>query len=301
MWAFGVCYGPVAHYLGLLARTLSRWEEAAAHLEAAAAATAKAGARPLLARTQYAHASTLRARGSAGDRERADELLAAALRTARELGMDRLVAQVEAQQSATPRPARRAAAQVTAESAAAVFRREGDFWTIAYAGAVARLKDSKGLQYLAHLLRHPGHRFPALELASLSTEAVGVARAGQRSRDPLLDAPARAAYRGRLDELRSELEEAERMHDLGRTARLREELEQVEAELAAGVGLGGRARANRSANERARWAVTKRIKSAIDRVRAAHPALGRHLATTITTGYVCAYLPDPQQLVDWLL
>jgi len=38
----------------------------------------------------------------------------------------------------------------------AVFQREGEYWTIAYDGAVVRLKDGKGLHYVACLLGHPG-------------------------------------------------------------------------------------------------------------------------------------------------
>src|ERR1700722_9151483 len=45
-----------------------------------------------------------------------------------------------------------------------VFRREGEFWTIAYRGKPFRLKDSKGLGYIAHLLRHPGVEFHVLDL-----------------------------------------------------------------------------------------------------------------------------------------
>jgi hypothetical protein len=44
------------------------------------------------------------------------------------------------------------------------FRREGEYWTIAFDGQVVRLKDSRGLQYLAALLRRPGHRVAATEL-----------------------------------------------------------------------------------------------------------------------------------------
>jgi len=38
----------------------------------------------------------------------------------------------------------------------AVFRHEGDYWTLAYQGSVCRLKDLKGLHYLACLLARPG-------------------------------------------------------------------------------------------------------------------------------------------------
>jgi hypothetical protein len=51
-----------------------------------------------------------------------------------------------------------------------LFRREGDYWTIAYAGQIVHLRDTKGLHYLAHLLRHPGQDFAVVELRSVGPE-----------------------------------------------------------------------------------------------------------------------------------
>ena len=45
-----------------------------------------------------------------------------------------------------------------------VFRKEGEYWTVGHGGNSVRLKDSKGLGYLAHLLRHPGVEFHVLDL-----------------------------------------------------------------------------------------------------------------------------------------
>jgi len=47
-----------------------------------------------------------------------------------------------------------------------VFRREGEYWTIEYAGIVSRLRDSMGLRHIACLLGRPGERVPATELIS---------------------------------------------------------------------------------------------------------------------------------------
>jgi hypothetical protein len=47
-----------------------------------------------------------------------------------------------------------------------VFRREGEYWSIAFDGQAFRLKDTKGLHYPAHLLRHPGRELHALDLAA---------------------------------------------------------------------------------------------------------------------------------------
>ena len=49
--------------------------------------------------------------------------------------------------------------------------------------------------------------------------------------------------------------------------------------------------------ERARQAVTARIRDTIRRLRSVHPELAEHLAASVTTGTFCSYRPDP--LVSW--
>lgn len=51
--------------------------------------------------------------------------------------------------------------------------------------------------------------------------------------------------------------------------------------------------------ERARSAVTKRIKNAIRQIAACHPGLGYHLSTAIRTGRYCTYQPDPGRTWEW--
>src|SRR6202158_6358515 len=45
-----------------------------------------------------------------------------------------------------------------------VFCKEGEYWTVGYSGNAFRLKDTRGLGYLAHLLRHPAVEFHVLDL-----------------------------------------------------------------------------------------------------------------------------------------
>jgi hypothetical protein len=116
---------------------------------------------------------------------------------------------------------------------------------------------------------------------------------------PILDARAKAEYRCRLADLRGELEDAERVNDPERTGRARQEMDYIADQLAVAVGLGGRNRRAASQAERARSAVTKRIKDSIDKIAEAMPALGRHLAARIKTGYFCSYSPDPDRPVGW--
>jgi ATP/maltotriose-dependent transcriptional regulator MalT len=85
-----ICYGAASRYLGLLATTMERWEDAAQHFEDALAMNARMGARPWLAHTQHQYAVMLLARHQPGDRDKAMSLLHEALTTASELGMHAL-------------------------------------------------------------------------------------------------------------------------------------------------------------------------------------------------------------------
>ncbi len=81
------CGDAVAGALGLLAETIGEPELAIEHFGRAMDLNQRMGARPSLAHAQADCARVLRRRGRSGDGERADELLAAAGRTYRELGM----------------------------------------------------------------------------------------------------------------------------------------------------------------------------------------------------------------------
>ena len=108
---------------------------------------------------------------------------------------------------------------------------------------------------------------------------------------PVIDERARADYRRRLAELRTELEDAERCNDPGRATAARAEIEQLGDELRAATGLGGRARRASSDVERMRIAVTRRIRAAIEQLGKLHPALGEHLERSVRTGFTCGDSP----------
>ena len=107
-----------------------------------------------------------------------------------------------------------------------------------------------------------------------------------------IDDDAKAAYRARISELEAAVAEADDAHDLDRASRARQELEFVVDELAASLGVGGRSRRAPDDMERARKAVTARIRYVIDRVEREHRELGRHLAVSVRTGAFCSYTPD---------
>lgn len=185
----------------------------------------------------------------------------------------------------------------SAAKAANVFRRDGDYWTVAYRGRTSRLRDSLGLRAIAHLLANPGRQIPALEVASAARGAEGSAPC--ECRDPLLDSRARTEYRQRLAELGEELEAATAANDLGRCQALQGEIEIVGEQLSTAVGLGGRDRRFSSANERARINVTRVVHGALDKLATADPGLGDHLSRSIHTGGLCSYDPDPATRPEW--
>jgi tetratricopeptide (TPR) repeat protein len=309
--------GAIDRYLGLAALTTGDLETAELHLRDALHLNTRIGAHPWAARTQADLAALLSARDQPGDRERAAGLLQAALGTATRLGMTAFAKQAgedfarvggDGHPSWAPLPAAPAAESATSWS---VCRREGEYWSIAFAGEAFRLKDVKGLHYLAHLLRHPGREFHVLDLAAAGqqTPADGPPMSPARQDDlrqarlsdmgPVLDEQAKKAYRARLRELEADLAEATSWADPVRAARARQEMQFLTDELAAAVGLGGRARISGSPAERARVNITRAIRGALARIRAHSPALADHLDATIHTGTFCSYTPDPRAPITW--
>jgi tetratricopeptide (TPR) repeat protein len=97
-WA---CFGSAARPLAVLEATLGEWDQAETHFQAAIDFNSRLGARPWLARTELSYGRMLLARRPKGDRERAHELVQAALATARDLGMTTLAERAAAELAAT--------------------------------------------------------------------------------------------------------------------------------------------------------------------------------------------------------
>jgi hypothetical protein len=294
-WAVDGCMtlGPWALLMGSLARLCERRAEAAAHFEEAIVLGRRMRARPVVAQAQ----SLLVAVQLDGDldtaaRARASETLAEAEQTARELDLVDVLARIARLRAELPR---------LSAAAKNVLRREGDFWVVRYGGTALRVKDARGLHYLAALLAAPGRELHVLELAGVGRKALAAAEAvaglpvalGATLEDAP-DARARSAYAVRIDDLRAGLDEAERFGDLGRASHLRAEIDQLMTELS------GRFRSRsrtRGPAETARKAVTKALRTQIGKLLASHPVLGRHLHHAVRMGTVCVYAPSNR--IDW--
>jgi tetratricopeptide (TPR) repeat protein len=190
------------------------------------------------------------------------------------------------------------------------FAREGDYWTIDFGGRTVRVHDLKGIRYLRRLLADPGREFHVLDLVNSERGTAAEPDRSSRGFPPgtaadgglgLLDDQARTAYRRRLVEIEDDIEEARTMGDIERVAQAEAEREFLIRELSRAFGLGGRHRKSGTASERARAAVTRAVRTAIDRIAEYHPPLGSHLVHAVKTGTYCSYQPDPSAPIDWKL
>ena len=141
----------------------------------------------------------------------------------------------------------------------------------------------QGVADLAVLLVSPGREFAALEL--MGAGVVG------GDGDELVDQRARRAYEDRLGELQGEIDEAERNNDSARVDLRRAEFDDLVDQLTSSLGLGGRSRRTAGEAERARSAVTQRIRTTIKRLSELDEALGSHLRVSVSTGAFVSYRP----------
>ncbi len=269
-------YGPAERHLGLLCHLLGRWDEAEDRFRSALEANRSAGAPVLLAHTRRHYSALLRARGDAGDWERAIGLLDEAATVYRRLDIGRLADEAEAvlRRSQEPRPA-------SADDGPGVFRpvpfEAGEVkpasWELAFAGREVVVEGHAGMMHVAALLAADGRPVHVLDLVG------GVA-----------DADVADEYRARLAVLLRPGDGG----DLIDAAMDRAEADLLSAELTALDDAGAAGAGHQVATDpadRARRLVALRIRTTLDHVEADLPALAGHLRRSIRTGMFCVYEP----------
>lgn len=263
------CFGSVHHALGVACLTTGDTDRAIEHFQAAVGDNLALGHWPaaVLSRARLGQALTRRAGPT--DPAAAHTELTAAGQEAAALGM------------AVPEDSRHGPADLV------VCRRIGRHWQIELGHRSALVEHTVGMRHLAMLLAHPGRDIHAADLAAGPEPPIGSAASAQ----PLLDDSARRRYRLRLSELAAEIDEFEARNDVGQANRSRDERDWLLSELAAAAGLAGRTREFTGSDERARIAVGKAIRRAVDRVAQADPVIGKELQSTVSTGMRCRYQP----------
>ena len=99
-------------------------------------------------------------------------------------------------------------------------------------GRTVRVRDLKGIRYLAQLLAHPGREVHVLDLVAAGTgQPMALGDAGA-----MLDERAKTAYRRRLTEIDDDIEQARALEDAAREAQADAERDFLVRELAAQSG-----------------------------------------------------------------
>jgi len=278
VWAgANTAWGPVSHYLGLLAAALGQTEDAIRYFEEAIDLEQQIGALPYLAHSLNGLADALAVGNGGDDAGRPLEYRRRARQIAERLGMTVLLERLV-----------RPADEWT-------LARDDQDWLLEAGQERARLRDSRGLHYLRALLAAPGQDIRALDLVA---GGAGLAGAGM---GPVLDAAARDAYRRRVAALTARLDAADRAGDSAAAEHIEAERRALLAELRRAAGLGGRGRVVAPEAERARVNVTRTLRATIERIAPAAPHAAAHLRASIRTGQACRYQPAPGGPARWHL
>jgi len=173
-----------------------------------------------------------------------------------------------------------------------VFRHRGNDWLITYKGKEITVKHTKGMSFLAYLLRHPGSNVPCLAVYHQGEPDPDTI--GPKWADPTLssldkgtnDGPDKTAweqYGQRLSELDEEIAEAEQNNDLGKIETLKRERKEFLQYVHKSSSPADRQAENVRKN------VQKAIKTAIKNIQEFSRELADHLDQNIFTGRECRY------------
>jgi len=201
-----------------------------------------------------------------------------------------------------------------------VFLKKGGYWTISYEGELFRLKDSKGLRYIAILLENPEKAFhvgeliqgvegtPSLNHGStykrmnkeqLEKEALKLSKKDDVSDDSVLDEKAIGEFKKRWMDLLEDKREAQDHNDQARLTIINSEIEAIESALTTARGLGGRHRKLYDQKEKNRKSVAYSINYSFNKIEKMNKIVHKHLKNSIKTGTFCCY--KPEKPTSWTL
>jgi predicted ATPase len=175
-------------------------------------------------------------------------------------------------------------ASIGGRTAEGQVRRLGDVCEFTFAGRAVTLRAAKGVDDLLRLIEADGREIHCLDLVGAGVEAP--------STGEVIDATARRNYEQKIRDLQSEIDEAESNSDYARAYKHQAELDTLIDHLTAALGHGNRTRRAAGSTERARSAVTHRLRTTIRQLGRLHPVLGRHLSHAVNTGTYCSYRPE---------
>jgi hypothetical protein len=212
-----------------------------------------------------------------------------------------------------------------------LFRQDGDLWEIRFKGALVRVPNLRGIQYIAYLLQNADKDIHVDALNSLSrTPLTAVAavvpvtldrtshaaaqaalrhaeatktgfqehglsiQLGLGAEDAVPDEIAQQQYKKRARELLAEMANTA---DEELRAKFQEELEAIEDQLQPLTRKGWKRKSKKGGSNRARLAVKRAIDTAYEALRSRCAELQEHLQSRIQTGTYCCYRSDRN--VQW--
>ncbi len=169
------------------------------------------------------------------------------------------------------------------------FLKNSAAWQFSFEGYTVQTPEMKGYFDLQKMLKQPRQLFHCGELMGNVLDDTG---------EKLIDEKARKQYQKKILELQNEIEEAEQYSNFAQLEKLQEEYDRLIDHLSGSLNLRGQTRKTGGAVEKARAAVTWRIRNAIARIEQHHPMLGAHLSNAVKTGTLCSYKPDRE--IQWI-
>ncbi len=163
------------------------------------------------------------------------------------------------------------------------FLKETAVWKISFDDEAVQIPEVKGFYDIQKLLGNPNQFFHCAELMGTTVSEKG---------EKLFDAKARQEYEKKILSLQNDMQEAENNCQFERLEKLQNEYDQLLQYLSESLGLNRKVRQTGSTVEKARSAITWRIRNAIAKIEPHLPVLGAYLSNTIKTGTLCCYQPD---------
>ena len=182
--------------------------------------------------------------------------------------------------------------------------RSSEVWTITFNENSIQFVDSKGLQYLAFLLKNPHKKFEVIDLVQhvelgLTSDQIQMAKshlgetmATEMTYEPVLDKRGRQTVEAEIARLQMQ----QQTHPNEST---QSELERLIQIYKRDQALAGKVRAVTDDREKARKSVTNNITRARDKIRSENEDLWRHLQNAVHTGAEMYYSPD--QPINWTI
>ena len=195
-----------------------------------------------------------------------------------------------------------------------IFRNEGDTWAVKYNNELKNIKHTKGMDYIAFLLRHQGQKIHSMEmyqamsgfipnvdkrLSKASPERIesdeGLHVDGKDAFE-LVDQKDIDSVKNTIKQLEDEHPQAMMENDSVRENEISIKLDKLNDYLSK-CTYKGKIRTISDATERMRVSIYMAIKTAKNNIKKFHKELFKHLDKFITTGTSISYSPDSP--VSW--